>query len=330
MKIALTYDLRSAWFAMGYSEESVAEFDRDDTIDAIEGAIRAMGHETVRVGHVFDLVKRLAHGETWDLVFNIAECLHGFSRESLIPALLDAYRIPCTFSDPLCLGVCLHKALAKQVVSARGVRTPAWALVEKPADADLVDLAFPLFAKPVAEGTSKGITALSVIENRSRLRAVCEELIPRHRQPVLVEEFLPGREFTVGIVGSLSEAEAVGALEVTVVAESSEKANNVYSYETKEKCEEMVSYDLPNDADARAAVDLALHAWNALGCLDSGRIDVRFDSYSKPCFIEANPLAGLHPLHSDLPIIWSKTGRAYNDLIARIVTSAARRAGLVR
>jgi len=322
MLIGLTYDLRSEYLAMGYGAEETAEFDRDDTISSLEQALAGLGHRTVRIGRLHALMERLCRGERWDLVFNIAEGMHGYGREAAVPALLDAYRIPYTFSDPLVLALSLHKAACKRVVRDLGIRTPPFAVVASPEDIDTVDLAYPLFAKPMAEGTSKGITDHSVISSPGELRAVCLELLAAFRQPVLVERFLPGREFTVGVVGTGTGAEAVGAMEV-VMRHRGKRL--IYSYENKERCEELIDYHLATDREGRSACDLALAAWRGLGCRDAGRIDVRFDDTGEPSFIEVNPLAGLHPAHSDLPIMWGLAGRKYPDLIAAIVASASER-----
>ena len=202
MRIALTYDLRDDYLAAGHSEEEAAEFDRPETIDGIAQALAALRHSPVRVGNLAALAARLLAGERWDLVFNIAEGLYGLARESQVPALLDAWRIPYTFSDPLVLALSLHKGMTKRVVRDAGVPTPDFRLVEEEADLDVVDLPFPLFCKPVAEGSSKGVTPASRVAGPDALRAVCRDLLARFRQPVLVEEYLPGRELTVGILGT--------------------------------------------------------------------------------------------------------------------------------
>ena len=202
MTIGLTYDLRHDYLAAGYSQEETAEFDRVDTIEGIESALQALGHETERIGNVKSLVGRLAAGERWDMVFNICEGMFGMGREAQVPALLDAYEIPYTFSDPLILALTLDKGMTKTVVRSVGVPTPDFAVVAAPEDVAAVDLPFPLFAKPVAEGTGKGIDARSKVDSPQQLAAVCRELLAKFSQPVLVETYLPGREFTVGIVGS--------------------------------------------------------------------------------------------------------------------------------
>jgi len=326
MKIGLTYDLKDDYRSLGMSEDQIAEFDSPETIDAIENALRGLGFETCRIGNIFSLVKALAGGETWDMVFNICEGLYGIGRESQVPALLEAYRIPCTFSDPCVLSLTLHKALAKRAVRDMGIPTPEFILIENPADIARVSMEFPLFVKPYSEGTSKGITGKSVIRSQNDLKKVCAELLEQYRQPVLVERYLPGREFTVGIVGTGAQAQAVGIIEV-ILRDQAEQG--VYSYLNKDKCEELVSYERPDDPEALQAIATALDAWRGLGCFDAGRVDLRSNLHAVPEFIEVNPLAGLHPTHSDLPIICTTEGIAYEELIGRIMTSALTRYGLL-
>jgi len=325
MRIGLTYDLREDYLELGFAEEDVAEFDSPRTIEAIEGTLNGLGFETERIGHVRSLVETLAAGRRWDMVFNIAEGVDGFGREAAVPSLLEAYGLPYTFSDPLTLTVTLHKGMAKRVVRDLGLATPDFAVIESAAQAESVDLPFPLFAKPVAEGTGKGITAASRIDDRAELVQVCAGLIEKYRQPVLVETFLPGREFTVGLVGSGLEAEVVGVLEVDV-RDGTNSA--IYSYHNKENCEELVVYRLADDDQARQAAALALDVWRGLRCRDAGRVDVRADALGRPHFLEVNPLAGLHPEHSDLPILCGLAGYSYPWLIGRIMASALSRANL--
>jgi D-alanine-D-alanine ligase len=325
MRIGLTYDLRQEYLAAGYDEEETAEFDQVGTIDALEAALDQLGYEPDRIGHARQLVDRLACGDRWDLVLNIAEGLHGMAREAQVPAILDVYGIPYTFSDPVVMSVCLHKWFTKTIVRAAGVSTPDFALVERPEDIQRVDLPFPLFAKPVAEGTGKGIGPTSKIHDPAALGQVCAELLTRYRQPVLVETFLPGRELTVGLLGTGSQAQVLGTLEIVLQAGAEPDA---YSYKNKELCEELVEYRLVHadrDEEVRQAETIALQAWRALGCRDAGRIDLRSDADGRPQFLEANPLAGLHPTHSDLPMLCQRLGIAYETLIDRIVRSAMER-----
>jgi len=322
VKIGITYDLRADYLKEGYSEDETAEFDRPDTIEAIEKTLHELGFETDRIGHIRHLVQRLAGGDRWDMVFNIAEGLRGYGRESQIPALLDAYNIPYTFSDALVLSLTLHKGMAKRVVRDHQIPTPDFVEVESLSQIDQINLPFPLFAKPIAEGTGKGITASSKITSREELYAECKKLLQTYRQPALVETFLPGREFTVGIWGTGDDAQVVGAMEILLNA-GAEK--DVYSYVNKELCEQLVTYALAEDEEAKRAQEVALRAYRILGCRDAARVDVRSDAHGNPHFLEINPLAGIHPAHSDLPIICTLKGIPYRELIDRIMKSAIQR-----
>jgi len=322
MKVGLTYDLRDEYLAQGFTEEETAEFDRADTIDAIDDTLQALGYRTERIGNIKSLTLKLAAGARWDMVFNIAEGLGGFGREAQVPALLEAYDIPYTFSDPLVLSLTLHKAMAKRVIRDLGIPTPEFRVVERVSDLERVDLAYPLFAKPVAEGTGKGISSESKIENDMELFSACRTLLETYKQPVLVERFLPGRELTVGIVGTGEEARIVGTMEVLLKDHAEPE---VYSYVNKERCEDLVVYRLVHDRIARTAEETALAAYRGLGCRDAGRVDLRLDAEGIPCFMEINPLAGLHPEHSDLCIIAAKAGMPYRSLIGIIMDSAVKR-----
>ena len=324
MRVGVTYDLRSDYLAQGLSEEETAEFDSEITIASICGALSDLGHDAVRIGTVRNLARRLVGGECFDCVFNICEGLKGVAREAQVPALLEAYDIPYVFSDPLTMALCLDKAMAKRVVRDAGVPTADFAVLEDAGIARDLAPSFPVFAKPVAEGSGKGIGPASRIEDHAALMRVVADLLARFRQPVLVETFLPGREFTVGITGTGAEAEALGVIEVSLNASDD---SHGYGYENKEHFEERVAYMLVDDAEAQAAAKVALAAWRALRCRDGGRIDIRSDSQGRPHFIEANPLAGLNPERSDLVFIARFRGMSYRELIGRIMASFERRTG---
>lgn len=323
MIIGITYDLRDDYLKEGYGVEETAEFDRIDTIDGIDEALRALGHATDRIGNAKQLVARLAQGHTWDLVFNIAEGLYGVGREALVPALLDAYRIPYTFSDPLVLSLTLHKGMTKTIIRAAGIPTADFAVIENASDLEHLSLPFPLFAKPVAEGTGKGISEASKVDRREQLSVLCAQLMHEFHQPVLVETYLPGREFTAGIVGTDREAQVIGVMEV--LFRKHHEGEKIYSYHTKANYEEIVDYVIPEREAVQACSEVALASWRALGCRDGGRVDIRMDGIGRPNFIEVNPLAGLNPVHSDLPILCRLMGAGYDELIARILESAIKR-----
>ncbi|MBV6340315.1 MAG: ATP-grasp domain-containing protein [Candidatus Magnetobacterium sp. LHC-1] len=325
MDIGFTYDLRSEYLALGYGEEETAEFDSVQTIESLEEAITQLGHSVTRVGNIRSLVGMLNGGRRWNLVFNICEGLHGRSREAQIPALLEAYDIACCFSDPLTMALSLDKGLTKTVVRAAGVATPNHVVIDSVEALDspgvLTGLGYPLFVKPLHEGTGKGVNEGSVVHNEQGLRQRCSWLLERYRQPALVEGYLCGREFTVGILGSGSDAYVIGVLEVVI---RQRQSGYVYSYENKEFCEQLVDYVLVEDARIKQeASALAIAAYRAIGCRDAGRVDVKADAAGRLCFLEINPLPGLHPTHSDLPILCTKAGMSYVQLIGEIIASAS-------
>lgn len=325
MLVGLTYDLRKDYEKLGYSPEAVAEFDSEETISFIESAIQSLGYKTARIGNIFSLCKKLAAGEKWDLVFNIAEGLTGRSREAQVPAILEAYNIPYTMSDPLVCALTLDKALTKRILQSAGLATPKFAVIESAKDIAGVSLRYPLFAKPIAEGTGKGIDEKSKIKNPKQLKTICENLLARFNQPVLVEEFLPGREFTTAVLGTGSDAYVLGTMEIVMRTPTD---GNIYSYDAKERCEHLIDYVRFDEKPlADKIAKLALASYKVLECRDTGRIDIRCDAAGEPYFIEINPLPGMHPSHSDLPMIATREKMSYKELVKAIINSSLSRVG---
>ncbi len=320
--VGLTYDLRSDYLKEGYTEEETAEFDSEITISSVENTLKELGFKTERIGNVKALIKSISTGKRWDIVFNIAEGMYGIGREAQVPALLDAYQIPYVFSDPLVLSLTLHKGITKRVIRDCKIPTAAFAIVEKPSDLNSIDLAYPLFAKPVAEGTGKGIDSRSKVNSKTELDSLCIELLERFKQPVLVEEYLPGREFTVGVVGTGENARVIGAMEIVITSKAKE---DTYSFHTKENWHGVVEYPMATGDIEKICSETALAAWRALGCRDGGRVDLKMDCNNIPNFIEVNPLAGINPEHSDLPMLAGKKGVSFNQLIDMIMKSALTR-----
>jgi D-alanine-D-alanine ligase len=328
MRIGLTYDLRSDYLAEGYSPLETAEFDREETIEGIEKSLKHLGHRTERIGNARRLIEHLAAGSHWDLVFNIAEGLKGIGREAQVPAILEVYNIPYTFSDPLVLSLALHKGMAKRVIRDSTIPTADFWVFEGRLETGDIIFPPPFFIKPVAEGTGKGITPDSIIGRAEDLGPACQAMLKAYNQPVLVERYLSGREFTVGLTGTGSEAAVLGTMEIHLRPKAEQ---GVYSYVNKENSEALVSYTIKGSSEDpvfKRVEALALRAWRALGCRDGGRVDIRCDENETPYFLEVNPLAGLHPDHSDLPIISKEVGIGYQGLIERILTSAKRRLDL--
>ena len=314
MLLGLTFNLKPE----GNTDDRFEEFDSEETIAALEGALRNAGHDVVRLGWgppMFDSVisTRL------DGVFNFAEGIGGRGRESQVPALLEMLGIPCSGSDALAIGLTLDKALAKLVAKAHGIPTAPWVVLSAEEKHRLepvlhtASLEFPLFAKPAAEGSSMGITTRSLCRDEDELRVAVESLLKYG--PVLVEEYLPGDEFTVGVI----DGRAIGVMQVVPRHESDDF---IYSLDVKRDYLNRVEYRLVERPDvASVAVDV----WRAFELRDVARVDVRCDRSGVQNFVEVNPLPGLHPVNSDLVILARHLGWSYDSLVGRIIASAERR-----
>ncbi|MCF8495666.1 MAG: D-alanine--D-alanine ligase [Alphaproteobacteria bacterium] len=325
MKVGFTYDLRDDYLEQGFSEEDAAEFDSIETIDAVELSLRKNGYEVERIGNIRALVNALATGKRWDIVFNICEGVSGIAREAQVPALLEAYAIPYTFSPPEVMTARTDKALAKMILKNCNIPTPQWYVIE---DArNLPDhLEFPLFLKPLAEGSSKGISEHSLVRDKATFKKSTAHFLARYAQPVLVESYLPGREFTVGLLGTGKTARVLGVMEVDL---DGQPDNFGRSYANKDVDWTMPDlYRLAEDEAARKAGALALAAWDALKGRDVGRVDLRCDEKGEPLVLEVNALSGLHPEKSDLCILAAKAGMDHAALIGVIMEEAISRCGL--
>ena len=328
--VGLCYDLKDDYLKSGFSATEVMEFDDEETIVGLENALGSLGHKVERIGNGTTLALRLAKGDRWDLVFNVAEGIKGRSREAQVPAVCELFAQPYTFSDPLTCALTLDKALTKRVVRDRGLPTAPFEVVNTTMEAQAVSLPFPLFLKPVAEGSSKGVTAGSIVKTREELVTACKILLEQFHQPVLVETFLPGREFTVGIVGNGSAARVVGVKEIVFTDKAEAAALTALEKEKekeKQRDGERILLRLVTDEEPLAAQarQLALAAYHTLGCRDAARVDLRCDAAGVPCFLEINALPGLSPVFSQLPIAAQLAGLSYVKLIDEIVESAWQR-----
>ena len=322
MLIGITYDLKTDYLKMGYSDEEVAEFDTEETVEGIDKAIQSLGYKTHRIGHVKNLIYLIQEGYKWDLVFNICEGLKGTGREAQVPAVLEIYNIPYTFSDVCLMSLTLNKAFTKHIVMNAGFRTAPFHLINTIEELDYLKLPFPLFVKPALEGTGKGIDETSFVKDKNDLYNACFDRINKGYAPLLIETYLSGREFTVGVVGNGDESRVVGVMEVNY---NKNISNTIYSYENKAHYEDKIKYTIPAEGIVQSCSEMATGIWRLLGCVDAGRIDVRMDSDNNLNFIEINPLAGLNYIHSDLPIICYLNGLSYEYLIQEIINSAKKR-----
>lgn len=335
MKIGITFDLKGAPIPDGAPDDLFEEFDDPATVAAVARVLRRLGHEPVELGNGPAMVRRLL-AEPPDFVFNFAEGQGvSRSREARVPAICETLGIPYTGSDPATLAVCLDKDWARRLVESAGVRTAPGMTVyfgrELPPDADDLllnalsesGLNLPVIAKPTYEGSSKGVRQRCLVQRPGDLRVVVEELWRWYRQPVLIEEFIDGEELTVGLVGN-DPPQVLGIMRI-IPKDPAEPF--VYSLEVKRDWQNRVRYEaparLPTEVEA-AVTEAALDAFDALGCRDVARLDFRLRD-GTPYFIEANPLPGLNPDHSDLVILARGVGVSYDQLIERIFVSALER-----
>jgi D-alanine-D-alanine ligase len=324
--IGLCYDLKDDYLRAGFAAEDVLEFDSEDTVAGLEEALASLGYTVDRIGRGLELARRLVAGERWDLVFNICEGVRGRSREAQAPALCELFEQPYTFADPLTCGATLDKAVAKRIVRDHGLPTAPFAVVSTADDAAAITLQPPLFLKPLAEGSSKGVSAHSLVRSADELPAACRTMLEAYRQPVLVEAFLAGREVTVGIVGHGPGARVVGVMEVSFTDRAEAAA---YTALNKDEYLERVAYRLlVDDPLAGQARTLALAVFAALDCRDAARVDLRCDGDGRLHFLEVNPLPGINHVRSDLPIMARLGGIPYRELIGAIVDSARQRYGV--
>ncbi len=335
MRIGLTYNLKPEIpLEAGEPIDRYEEFDSEETVEAVSQALRRLGHEVERLGWgppMLDALIRRAASDRLDGVFNFAEGVGGRGRESQVPAMLEMLGIPNTGSDPVALALALDKGLAKIFAAGHGIATAPFKIIGADEALGEVDLRYPLFAKPVAEGSSMGIRNGSICRDRAELSTLVAQLQYDYRQPVLVEEFLPGDEFTVGVLGNGRDAEVIGLMQVMP---RDTTVDFVYSLEVKRDYRNQVVYRMTDELLASGALTetklaairkLALDAHRAFGCRDVSRIDVRCDRHDEPNFIEINPLPGLNPVHSDLVIIARGHGWTFDQLIGRIIHAASQR-----
>lgn len=325
MRVGLVFNLKRRTPERGGHADEEAEFDAPSTVRAIREAIASWGHEVVELEADRSFPAAIAAAGV-EIVFNVAEGTGGRGREAQVPSVLELLGVPYTGSDPAALVLTLDKALAKTVVREAGVRTPR-AVVMRTGDEPLPpELALPVIVKPVAEGSSKGVLAASVARTEQEARALVRALVARYAQGALVEEFLPGREFTVALLGG-PEPTVLPPMEI-VFAGGDELP--VYSFDHKLEPTDQVRYEVPARTTPeleRELRELALRSFVALGCRDVARVDLRLDREGRPAFIECNPLPGLTPRWSDLCMIAEAAGIDYPTLVGKILWSALDRAG---
>ena len=324
LKVGFTFNVKRLKAEIDGTRDDEAEYDSPKTIQAVREAIVAAGHEVIDLEATPDLPTVLASTPV-DLVFNMAEGIKGRNRESQVPALLELLDIPYSGSDPAALSIALDKALAKKIVRGHGILTPNFIQLVTGKERLPKDLRYPVIVKPNAEGSSKGVHATSVVENEAELRETASKMIDKYDQPALVEEYIGGREFTVGLLGE-RRPKVLPPMEVVFLDQAQKRP--VYSFEFKQDWSTKIRYDVPaalEPQQLKALERAARECFIALGCRDVARVDFRMDEHGKIYFLECNPLPGLTPGWSDLVLIAKAAGIEYNALISEILSGAIRR-----
>ena len=329
LKVGITYNLKKD-FSRQESQpiDLLEEFDTEETIDAIRKVLEGEGHDVIKLGGDAGLIDRLRQSPV-DIVFNIAEGLQGRNREAHIPALLEFLNIPYTGSDPLTLSLTLDKAMAKRVLMSQDIPTPRFRKVERVEDLHGLDLRYPLFVKLCHEGSSMGVRLNSKISDVDALREKTTELLKTYGSPLLVEEFVKGPEFTVGILGN-EDPHVLGVMQIEIKGRPPEES--IYSLEIKREWEEKVRYHCPPMVDhdlSKKIEEVALRSYRVLECRDVSRVDIRVGEDQTPYFLEVNPLPGLSPVYGDLVMIARNMGWDYAKLVKTIFHHALKRYGWI-
>ena len=327
LKVGITYNLKQEFSRRENQPiDFLEEFDSEETIDAIRKVLENEGHEVIKLGGDTGLIDRLRKTSI-DIVFNIAEGLQGRNREAHIPALLEFLNIPYTGSDPLTLSLTLDKAMAKRVIMSQNIPTPQFKKVERMEDLDGLDLRYPLFVKLCYEGSSKGVRLDSKVLDPQSLEEKTRGLLKTYGSPLLVEEFVKGPEFTVGILGN-EDPFVLGVMQIEIKGRPPEES--IYSLEIKREWEEKVQYHCPPSIDQnllKKIEEVALRSYRALECRDVSRVDIRVGEDNTPYFLEINPLPGLSPVYGDLVIMARSMGWDYARLVKTIFHQALKRYG---
>ncbi|HXI59618.1 MAG TPA: ATP-grasp domain-containing protein [Polyangia bacterium] len=323
LRIGFTFNVKRVDTKGG--NDSEAEYDAPETIDAIRDALESYGHQVLPFEATAELPRQLMETKV-DLVFNIAEGVEGRNREAAVPALCELLGIPYTGSDAATLSIALDKALSKRVLMQHGILTAEFQVMETGRERLSPKLKFPLIIKPNQEGSSKGVSAsASVVDDDAALRAMVRELIERYRQPALIEVYIPGREFTVGLLGD-RRPRVLPPMEILFKDKSNPRP--VYDFQIKQEWEKHVSYQCPADltpAELKAVERVARETFAALDCRDVSRVDLRMTPKGELYVIEVNPLPGLTPGYSDLCLIATAAGIDYRTLIGEILDGGLKR-----
>ncbi|MFH1776467.1 MAG: ATP-grasp domain-containing protein [Candidatus Omnitrophota bacterium] len=325
--VGVAYDLKSDYVLKDSDPGDYnAELDYEETIDDICAALSSGGHCPVKLGSSRKIIKNISCLKKIDIVFNICEGIGGRNRESEMPVILEMLNIPYVGADGLTLGLTLDKTLTKKILQCESILTPRFIEVRNPETIKKNGLRYPLIVKPCHEGSSKGISEKSIVNNFKELRQQTDWLIKRYRQPALVEEFIEGMEFTVPVIGN-NPPQALPVVQIEI----ENKLNlgrlfytnaHIHSNCLKYRCPAKISPQLKQKLQT-----IAVRTYQAVECRDFGRVDFRVDNNGRPYVLEINPLPALSILDV-FNIAPQQIGMTYKEIINRILNAALKRTGL--
>ncbi len=326
LRVGLTYNVKSD--KQSDLEDEEAEYDSFDTVLAIKRALEEEPCSVELIEADDELPMKLQRSRP-DIVFNIAEGRRGRGREAQVPAILNYYRIPYTGSDETTLCIALDKALTKRLLATYKIRTPKYRVISGEHGHWEGAFVMPAIVKPNAEGSSKGISDVAIAADREQLKSLVERNIALYRQDMLVEEYVDGREFTVGVLGNGEDTRVFVPMEIVYLNKSADY--NIYSYQVKQNYKTLIRYDCPAAISVQTEAEMiraARKIYDALCCRDFARMDFRLSKDGKLYFIEINPLPGLAPGYSDYPMLAAFSGVGYSELVRGVLKSALKRHGM--
>lgn len=325
--IGIIYNLKKG--IKTQTDDLEAEYDTIDTVNSIRTVFEKHNFHTVLFEADASLPQKLCETHI-DIAFNIAEGFNGRGREAQIPALLNMFGIPFTGSDETTLCISLDKALTKRLLSAYHINTPKYMLIPKNfirSQIKINKLNYPVIIKPNAQGSSKGISDISIVESPEELYRLVSKNIAIYNEDMLAEEYIEGREFTVGIIGNDEDIRVFSPMEV-IFTQKTQGDFQVYSYNVKQDYKRFIRYKCPADIDKKLEeklMKISRKIYGVLGCLDFARCDFRIGKDNQIYFIEINPLPGLAPGYSDYPMLADFCGVDYETLILNILYAALKR-----
>jgi D-alanine-D-alanine ligase len=333
MNVALVFNLIHYEDVPPDKLDTIAELDSEETIQSLTRALESAGHRVIPVEADRSFLQKIAKLKAEiDIVFNIAEGTRGECRESQVPVILEMLGIPYTGSGPLSLALCLDKVYTKELLIASGIPTGIYQAFDRPDEPVRPDLPFPAVVKLRNQGSSMGLSKASLVHNAGELKAQLERLYSKFGYPMFAEEYLPGREFTIPVIGN-DPPQTLPIIEIAYPEDDKTKMTFFVPDEWVARkldvtpTRQVKFVTCPADVDttlARKLRNLAVATYTAMGCRDWCRLEIRLDRNGKPKVLELNPIAGIDPSYW-LPKSANAAGMSYAQLVNGILDSAVKR-----